>query len=98
MNEMAHVWSASIQLIGMVITIVIVIVKVRASTQAAISSVCAETITIKESVVLLQTEIKVLGSVIGDLRVVIAERGAQKAAIERRLGVLEKEVTRLRDT
>ena len=92
MDQSTFLISAFLQLAGMIITIVIVVVRVKSSTDKAIATVVAETADLKSSVTGLEGAVGKLTDVATELRIDMAAHAADKSSIFRRLERLEKQI------
>lgn len=99
MNEasvMPVVVSIFLELIVLVVTVAIVVSKIRSTTESTLSRVAAETAGVKNSVHELQVEIKELREAITLLKIELAARGERANRLVDRVLKLEDEVARLR--
>lgn len=96
MTDSMQLWAILLQFFATIVTIVIVLIKVRASTQAAIATVGTETQIIQSTIGSLQSEIKELRETIHELHLLLARKSGYDEQMERRISNLEAEVSRLR--
>lgn len=90
-----QLWGVFLQIAALAVTIVIVVMKVRASTAAAVATVEKETEVINSTVDGLKDEIKELRETIHKLHLMLAERAGVEREIDRRIARLEERVERL---